>query len=43
MTGFEHNGVTVIGSNAPEIPIILDQRILDLGFIWLGGGEVRTK
>jgi len=43
MTGFPHNGVTVIGSQM-KIPIILDQRICDeLGYIWLGGGEEDVK
>lgn len=42
LSGFEHNAVTPIGMKV-KIPIILDKRITELDFIWLGGGELDVK
>lgn len=42
-TGFEHNSVTPIGIKNKKIPIILSDRLLELGHFWMGGGEVDVK
>jgi prolyl-tRNA editing enzyme YbaK/EbsC (Cys-tRNA(Pro) deacylase) len=42
LSGFQHNAVTPLGMET-KIPIILDEKITELDFIWLGGGEVDVK
>ena len=42
-TGFQHNSVTPIGIKNKKIPIIISDRLLDYGHIWIGGGEVDVK
>lgn len=45
MTGFEHNAMCPIGLKQKDIPIILDEKIVNLtpNFFWAGGGEVDLK
>eukprot|EP01084_Bolivina_argentea_P078128 141750_1 len=42
-TGFKHNAVTPIGLKNKKIPIILSDRLLELGHFWMGGGEYDVK
>ncbi|CAK4682822.1 hypothetical protein LEN26_003375 [Aphanomyces euteiches] len=42
LTGFEFNGVSPYGM-ATSIPVVVSQPILDLPYIWLGGGAHDVK
>jgi len=43
LSGFPHNAVSPLGIKTEGIPIILSHRALELGHIWLGGGEEDLK
>mmetsp|Transcript_14496 Transcript_14496/g.20339 ORF Transcript_14496/g.20339 Transcript_14496/m.20339 type:complete len:289 (-) Transcript_14496:292-1158(-) len=42
LSGFGHNAVTPLGM-AVKVPMIVSHRVLELPYIWLGGGEVDVK
>mmetsp|Transcript_7612 Transcript_7612/g.18557 ORF Transcript_7612/g.18557 Transcript_7612/m.18557 type:complete len:109 (+) Transcript_7612:453-779(+) len=42
LSGFGHNAVTPVGMTV-KIPMIVSHRVLQLPYIWLGGGEVDVK
>lgn len=43
LSGFEHNAVTPIGFRDSSVPVIMDEKITKLEYVWLGGGEVDVK
>jgi prolyl-tRNA editing enzyme YbaK/EbsC (Cys-tRNA(Pro) deacylase) len=44
MTGYEHNSVTPFGLLQQDtVPILLSSAVADLGFFWMGGGNVHLK
>jgi len=42
LSGYGHNAVTPLGM-AVDVPMIVSHRVLELPYIWLGGGEVDVK
>ena len=42
LTGFEHNAVTLYGMREP-VPILVDEAVAALPFVWMGGGEESLK
>jgi prolyl-tRNA editing enzyme YbaK/EbsC (Cys-tRNA(Pro) deacylase) len=44
MTGYEHNSVTPFGLLQQDtVPSLLSSAVADLGFFWMGGGNVHLK
>jgi len=43
LSGFPHNAVSPLGIKTEGIPIVLSHRALELGHLWLGGGEEDLK